>query len=69
MKWDGSTIVGVFRIERTPDYPHVVQANLGGVLFEGQVWFRRGSKNTIALRGDLYGMFLGETPLQNLQVG
>ncbi len=64
VKWDGSTIVGVFRIERTPDYPHVVQASLGGVLFEGQVWFRRGSKNTVALRSDLYRMFLGETPFK-----
>lgn len=53
VKWDESTTVGVFRIERTPDYPHVVQATLGGFLFEGQVWFRRGSKNTIALRNDL----------------
>jgi len=62
--WDGSTIIGVFRIERTPDYPHVVQVSLGGVLFEGQVWFRRGSKNTVALRGDLHRMFFGETPFK-----
>ncbi len=64
VRWDDSTTVGVFRIERTPDYPHVAQANLGGVLVEGQVWFRRGSKNTVALRNDLQRMFLGETPFK-----
>ena len=64
VRWDESRIIGVFRIERTPDYPHVVQADLGGVLFEGQVWFRRGSKNTVALRPDLQRMFLGGAPFK-----
>jgi hypothetical protein len=64
VRWDGPMLVGIFRIERTPDYPHVVQASLGGILSEGQVWFRRGSKNTVALRGDLQRMFLGETPFK-----
>lgn len=64
LKWDASVTVGVFRIERTPDYPHVVQSNLGSILFEGQVWFRRGSKNTVALREDLKRMFFGETPFK-----
>lgn len=64
VKWGESTVVGMFRIERTPDYPHVVQARLGGILSEGQVWFRRGSKNTVALRSDLQRMFLGETPVK-----
>jgi hypothetical protein len=63
-KWDPSITVGVLRIERTPDHPHVVQSNLGSVLFEGQVWFRRGSKNTVALREDLKRMFLGEIPFK-----
>ena len=64
LKWDAAVTVGAFRIERTPDYPHVVQSNLGGLLCEGQVWFRRGSKNTVALREDLKRMFLGETPFK-----
>ncbi len=63
-KWDTNVTVGVFRIERTLEYPHVVQSNLGGLLFEGQVWFRRGSKNTVALHDDLKRMFLGETPFK-----
>jgi predicted HTH transcriptional regulator len=63
-KWNNSTTVGVFRIEHTTDYPHVVQSSLGGILFEGQVWFRRGSKNTVALREDLKRMFVGDTPFK-----
>ena len=41
-----------------------MQANIGSVLYEGQVWFRRGSKNTVALRDDLRRMFLGDTPFK-----
>jgi hypothetical protein len=63
-KWDTRALVGAFRIERTPDYPHVVQTNLGNLLFEGQVWFRRGSKNTVALHEDLKRMFVGEIPFK-----
>ena len=69
IKWDTSVTVGVFRIERTSDYPHVVQSNLGKCLFEGQIWFRRGSKNTIALREDLKRMFIGETPFKISRLG
>ena len=64
LKWDATATVGAFRIERTPDYPHVVKSNLGRVLFEGQVWFRRGSKNTVALHEDLKRFFLGKTPFK-----
>lgn len=59
-----SKTVGVFKIERTPDYPHVVQANIGGVLFEGQVWYRRGSKNTVALQPELRRMIRGDVPFK-----
>lgn len=64
IKWEERKNVGLFQIERTPDFPHVVKDNLGGILFEGQVWFRRGSKNTVALRYDLRQMFLGEVPFK-----
>ncbi len=64
IKWDNNTTIGAFRIQRTPDYPHVTCATLGTLLFEGQVWFRRGSKNTVALSEDLKKMFLGETPFK-----
>jgi hypothetical protein len=61
LQWDALIQVGIFQIERTPDYPHVVTTNLGSILFEGQVWFRRGSKNTVALYQDLKKIFVGET--------
>jgi hypothetical protein len=41
-----------------------VQSNLGNILFEGQVWFRRGSKNTVALQQDLRNMIQGEVPFK-----
>lgn len=62
--WDASKTVGIVTVLRVPDYPHFVTSNLGGVLFEGQVWFRRGSKNTVALREDLRRMILGDVPFK-----
>jgi hypothetical protein len=62
--WDASKTVGFVTVLRVADYPHVVAANLGGILFEGQVWFRRGSKNTVALCDDLRRMILGEVPFK-----
>ena len=62
--WDASKTVGIVTVLRVPDYPHVVTSNLGGVLFEGQVWFRRGSKNTVALREELRRMILGDVPFK-----
>lgn len=64
LEWNNSSKVGIFMIERTPDFPHVATSNLGNILFEGQVWFRRGSKNTVALQQDLKKMFIGETPFK-----
>ena len=64
VSWESSTNIGVFRIDRVPEYPHVVVNNIGGVLFDGQVWFRRGSKNTVAYRSDLERMFKGEEPFK-----
>lgn len=63
-RWKEAVIVGSFRIERTPDYPHVVRTSLGDVLYEGQVWFRRGSKNTVAHRAELQRMLQGESPFK-----
>lgn len=56
--------VGIFQIERTPDFPHVVKENIGGILFAGQVWFRRGSQNNIALYSDLREMIEGIIPFK-----
>lgn len=54
--------VGCFEIERVPEYPHVCISSTGGVLFEGQVWFRKGSKNAVAHHDDLVRMVRGEEP-------
>ena len=63
IQWDTDKVVGVFRIERTPDYPHVAKVTLGP-LVEGQVWYRRGTKNTVALHDELFQMFKGEVPFK-----
>jgi predicted HTH transcriptional regulator len=64
IRWDASTIVAVITVIRVPDFPHIVASSLGGVLFEGQVWFRRGSKNTVAMRDDLRRMVSGDAPFK-----
>lgn len=64
MQWDPIKKIGIIEIERSPNYPHVTVTNVGGVIFEGQVWFRRGTKNTVAHRADLQRMFLGEEPFK-----
>jgi predicted HTH transcriptional regulator len=51
--------VGIFSVALNPDYPHVVKKSLGGVIHAGQVWFRRGSENRVALQEDLRRMFCG----------
>lgn len=56
--------VGVFSIHRVPSYPHVCIATLGGVLFDGQVWFRRGTKNTVAHSQELRRMVVGHEPFR-----
>lgn len=57
-------IVGIFVIHRVANYPHVVVANLGDILHDGQLWFRRGTKNTIAHAEDLRSMFRGDEPFR-----
>ena len=56
--------VGVFEIQRGRSYPHVVENDIGGTLYKGQVWYRRGSKNTVALQTQLRGMFEGSEPFK-----
>jgi len=56
-------VVSVFTIHRSASFPHVVVADVGDVLHEGVVWFRRGSKNTIAHAAELRTMFVGEKPM------
>lgn len=64
IEWTDKMRIGVFRIEKNPDYPHVVKIDLGGILYQGQVWHRKGSQNDIALHSDLRDMFKGENPFK-----
>jgi predicted HTH transcriptional regulator len=64
LRWKNKMDVGVFSIERIPMYPHVVKNDLGGILYKGQVWFRRGTQNNIALHSDLLAILKGEEPLK-----
>jgi hypothetical protein len=64
IQWNGSVIVGVFAIEKITNFPHVVKDNLGGVLYKGQVWFRRGTQNNVALDDDLRVIFEGEKAIK-----
>lgn len=54
--------VGVFEIRRVPRYPHVVSQDVGQVLWRGQVWFRQGSRNSVARLDDLRRMVIGHEP-------
>lgn len=56
--------VGIFYIYLSHEYPHVICKNIGGVIFEGQVYFRRGSKNTVAQYKDLKEIFQGIEPFK-----
>jgi len=69
IRWNDAINIGVFIIERIPKYPHVVKADLGGVLHRGQVWFRKGTQNRIALHDDLREMFMGEEPIKIAMLG
>lgn len=62
--WPPSKTIGIFQIEKIPDYPHVVKENIGDILHKGQVWFRTGSQNAVALRSDIEKMFWGEKPVK-----
>ena len=64
LAWTEEKTVGIFKIERSPEFPHLVSETLGDTIFEGQVWFRRGSKNTVALHGELRRMFSKLEPLK-----
>lgn len=56
--------VAIIRIERVPSYPHVVKHDFGDVLCAGQIWFRRGSKNTVASSADIRRMIQGAEPFK-----
>ncbi|MBI3920919.1 MAG: ATP-binding protein [Armatimonadetes bacterium] len=64
VEWSPGQTVAIVCIEHSPSYPHVCRRNIGEVIHEGQVWYRRGSKNTVALHNELKVMFLGSEPMR-----
>ena len=56
------TKVCIVVIRPAPRRPHVAKMTItqDGPLYEGQVWFRRGSKNTVATSDDLRRLFQEE---------
>jgi hypothetical protein len=55
--------VGVFTVDLSPQCPHVATRSLGGILYPGQVWLRRGNELAVALHQELREMFIrGERP-------
>jgi hypothetical protein len=59
-------ILGLCEITPSSDYPHVCKKTVGD-LHEGQVWFRKGTRNTVALHRDLQQRFSPQTPLRTTQ--
>lgn len=64
LAWAETKTAGIFEIGLSPQYPHVAVKAIGEIISEGQVWFRRGSKNTIAHYEDLRRMFSGHEPFK-----
>lgn len=60
--------VALFEIAPSPDYPHVCAQTVGSELYEGQVYFRRGTRNTLAGHDDLTRMFSPPEPLRTTEV-
>ena len=64
----GGKRVALFEIAPSCDYPHVCADNIGRELQQGQVWFRRGSRNTLAGHADLTRMFATHEPLRTTEI-
>ncbi len=64
IEMDSGKIITAVTIKHSPMYPHVTRRDVGGVIHAGQVWYRRGSKNTVALHNEMKLMFLGSPPIR-----
>ncbi len=60
--------VALFEVVPSMEYPHVCKMNFGTELCAGQVWFRRGSRNTVAGCADLKRMCTPQDPLRTEQI-
>lgn len=56
--------VAIFEIVPASEYPHVCLNDVGSELRSGQVWFRRGTRNTLAGYSDMRRMFAQAEPLR-----
>ncbi len=56
--------VGFFEIMPSSDYPHVCAQEFKGEMHVGQVWLRRGTRNSIAAYSDFKRMFAPAEPLR-----
>jgi hypothetical protein len=63
---DGKT-VAMFEITPASNFPHVSKLSRGNELYEGQVWIRRGSMNTVATHDDLKRLFASPEPLRTTE--
>lgn len=59
-----SKTIGIIQIKKTEIFPSVVKQDVGKVLYKGQVWFRSGTRNDIALHADLKRLFREDKPIQ-----
>jgi len=55
--------IGIFEIRPSSTYPHVCERPIADLLNDGQVWFRRGSRCTVAHHEELQRMFEPSEPL------
>lgn len=62
LAWKNDKTVGMFSIDHVADYPHVASRSIDRVFCEGQVWYRFGTRNSVADHGKLRNMFLGQEP-------
>lgn len=59
----GEQLIGVLRVERVSNYPHVIKKDLGGRIYRGQVFFRRGTSTEIAGHAEIVRMIEGRRPM------
>ena len=69
LEYPDTQVVGIFSVDPSPDYPHVAYQTINGVIYEGQTWYRRGSRNCVAHYEDLKDMFFRHTPLKAKRLG
>ena len=57
-------IARIIKIYRVPAFPHVIKKSLGGIIYEGQVYYRLGTYTKIATHSELRSMFFDHEPIK-----